>query len=248
MCTLTILRDEGRVLVTMNRDDLAGRPEAAPEEWPSAKPTFVAPKDLQAGGTWIGVNANGVIACLLNRYDPAPAGCTSRGSIVLEAMRNASVDDACNALKALDHAAYSPFTCLLVGHDSSTRLDWTGARLTRTNLPASDIIMATSSSWQFDEVKAKREGLFRRIWANGGGTADRVATFHSRRDSAHDVWAPMMQRPQSQTKSVTQVELTPRGAEMRYWTRDAAIASQLSAPDVNLVIPIPVRHDDRVQV
>lgn len=249
MCTLTILRDEVRVLVTMNRDDLAGRPEAAPAEWPSAKPTFVAPTDLQAGGTWIGVNADGVIACLLNRYDRAPVGRTSRGSIVLEAMRNASVDDARNALKALDHAAYSPFTCILVGHNSSTRLDWTGAHLTHTDLSANgDIIMVTSSSWQFDEVKAQRETLFRRIWANGGAAADRIATFHSRRDSAHDAWAPMMQRPQSQTKSVTQVELTAHGAEMRYWTREAAIARQLAAPDASLCIPSPVRRDGRVQV
>jgi uncharacterized protein with NRDE domain len=66
----------------MNRDDLADRPEAAPAEWPSAKPAFVAPKDLQAGGTWIGVNDHGVIACLLNRYDAAPAGHISRRSIV----------------------------------------------------------------------------------------------------------------------------------------------------------------------
>ncbi len=249
MCTLTILRDEGRVLVTMNRDDLAGRPEAAPAEWPSAKPTFVAPKDLQAGGTWIGVHADGVIACLLNRYDRAPVGRTSRGSIVLEAMRNVSVDDACNALKALDHTAYSPFTCNLVGYDSSTRLDWTGAHLKHTDLLATgDIIMVTSSSWQFDEVKAPREGLFRRVWANGDAGADRIATFHSRRNSAHDAWAPMMQRPQSQTKSVTQVEVTAHGAEMRYWTRDAAIARQLAAPDASLRIPTSVHRDGRVQM
>ena len=193
------------------------------------------------------MNVSGVIACLLNRYDPAAAGHTSRGSIVLEAMRSASVDDACNALNSEDHSAYSPFTCLIVGHDSSTRLDWTGARLTDTDLPTSDIFMVTSSSWQFDEVKAQREALFQRIWANGGAAADRVATFHSRRDSTHDAWAPLMQRPQSQTKSVAQVELTARGAEMRYWTRDAATARQLTAPDVSLHIPTAARRDGRVK-
>lgn len=166
----------------------------------------------------------------------------------LEAMRSTSVDDARNALKALDRAAYSPFTCLLVGHDSSTRLDWTGARLTHAKVAAADIIMLTSSSWQFDEVKAQREALFRRIWTNSGGADDGVAAFHSRRDSANDAWAPMMQRPQSQTKSVTQVELTSLGAEMRHWTRDAAIERQLTAPDESLRIPTPVRHDGRVQV
>lgn len=238
MCTLTILREQDRVLVTMNRDDLAARPEGAPTVWPRTNPSFVAPIDLAAGGTWIGVNANGIIACLLNRYDAAPTGRTSRGSIVLEAMRGASFGDARNTVAALDHIAYSPFTCVVIGRGGATRLDWTGEELTRDDLPAAkEATMMTSSSWQFDEVKAQREALFHKIWSNGRGSADRVATFHARRDSAHDAWTPMMQRPQSQTKSITQVELTPQGAEMRYWTRDAAIARQLSAPDASIQVP-----------
>lgn len=36
--------------------------------------------------------------------------------------------------------------------------------------------------------------------------------------------------PKTQTKSVTQVEIAPRGAEMLYWTKDAAIARGLKAP------------------
>jgi uncharacterized protein with NRDE domain len=238
MCTLTILREQDRVLVTMNRDDIAARPEAAPAIWSNTEPSFAAPQDLQAGGTWIGVNAHGVIACLLNRYDTAPAGRMSRGDIVLEAMKGLSVDDARNALAALDHSAYSPFTCIVAGHDGGARLDWTGAELTQSVLPASrDAIMLTSSSWRFDEVKAQREALFQKVWSNARDTADRVATFHARRESAHDAWAPMMQRPHSQTKSITQVELSPHGAEMRYWTRDAAIASGLGTPVSRVELP-----------
>jgi uncharacterized protein with NRDE domain len=237
MCTLTILREQNRVVVTMNRDDVAARPEAAPAIWPNAKPTFVAPKDLQAGGTWIGVNAGGVIACLLNRYDPAPAGPTSRGGIVLKAMQAASVDDARDALSALDRSTYSPFTCVVVGREGAMRLDWTGAELGHADLPADDAIMVTSSSWQFEEVRARREALFEKVWSKGGDAADRVATFHSRRESAHDAWAPMMQRPQTQTKSVTQVELTARGSEMRYWTRHSAIESRLTTPDSTICFP-----------
>jgi uncharacterized protein with NRDE domain len=236
MCTLTVLRERDRVLVTMNRDDVAARPEAAPTHWPHTKPTFVAPKDMQAGGTWIGVNADGVIACLLNRYDSAPPGRTSRGSIVPEALRASSVDGARNALTMIDHSAYSPFTCVVVSRNGATRLDWTGATLTHTDLAADDTIMLTSSSWKFDEVKAQREALFQRVWSNGRDAADRVATFHARRETAHDAWAPMMQRPQTETKSVTQVELSPLGAEMRYWTRDAAIENRLTALSAATVV------------
>ena len=238
MCTLTVLRERDRVLVTMNRDDSAVRPEEAPAAWPNSNPRFVAPKDLKAGGTWIGANAHGVVACLLNRYDPAPAGHMSRGSIVVEAMQSASIGAARESLSALDLGAYSPFTCVIIARDGGARLDWTGAELKHTGLSVADeAIMLTSSSWRFDEVKAQREAFFERVWSDRRNASERIATFHSRRDSAHDAWAPMMQRPQSQTKSVTQVELTSRGAEMRYWTRDAAIESQLSAP--SLTIPVP---------
>ncbi len=235
MCTLTILRESNRLLVTMNRDDIAERQEAPPAHWPNAQPAFVAPRDLQAGGTWIGVNGHGVVACLLNRYDAAPVGRMSRGSIVIEAMRGSTIEAARNALAGLDHGAFSPFTCLVIGQSSAMRLDWTGGRLEHGDLPATDNnIMVTSSSWQFDKVKAQREALFQEIWSNGGDAAGNVATFHAQRVNAHDAWAPMMQRPQSETKSVTQVELSSLGAEMRYWTRDAAIDRRLTFPATSI--------------
>ncbi|MBC7769836.1 MAG: NRDE family protein [Phycisphaerales bacterium] len=235
MCTLTVLRESNRLLVTMNRDDIAAREEAPPAQSSTAEATFVAPRDLQAGGTWIGVNSHGVIACLLNRYDAAPAGRASRGNIVLEAMRSTSIDAACKALTALDHLAYSPFTSLLIARQSTARLDWTGSRLERTDLAAdNDVLMVTSSSWQFDAVKAKREALFREIWADSDDAIDKVGAFHSRRVNENDAWAPMMQRPHSQTKSVTQVELTSFGAEMHYWTRDTAIDCQLTSPETSI--------------
>ncbi len=232
MCTLTILREGPRLLVTMNRDDIAAREEAPPALWRNAAPVFAAPRDLQAGGTWISVNADGVIACLLNRYDPAPVGRISRGAIVPEAMREASVEDACGALSKLEHRAYSPFTCVVIDQHGAARVDWTGAQFSRANLNLDEDVMLTSSSWQLDEVRAQREALFAALWVSQTEPTERISAFHSHRDSARDAWAPMMLRPQSQTKSITQIELTPDGAEMRYWSRDLAIARRLTAPEV----------------
>jgi uncharacterized protein with NRDE domain len=232
MCTLTILRENHRVLLTMNRDDIAAREELPPHVWPSAKPEFVAPRDVQAGGTWIGVNRHGLIACLLNRYDAAPAGRQSRGEIVIRAMRGSSIEESVSAIGALELGEYSPFTCLVIAHGGAMRLDWTGANLGRADI-ASDapVFMATSSSWRFDEVKAQREALFQDIISSGGDAAGNLAAFHTRRVPEDDAWAPMMLRPQSQTKSVTQVEIAAGVAEMRYWTRAAAIASTLKNPE-----------------
>lgn len=236
MCTLTVVREADRLLVTMNRDDVADREEAPPTLWPVARPVFVAPRDVQAGGTWIGVNRHGVIACLLNRYDDAPTGRTSRGNIVIEAMRGATITTACGDLTALDHRAYSPFSCLLIAMNGVVRLDWTGASLRRQELSDANELMTTSSSWRFDDVKAEREALFEEIWSWRRNAADKVATFHTRRIRANDAWAPMMLRPKSRTKSVTQIELTPDGAEMRYWTRETAIINELRAPESSIHI------------
>jgi uncharacterized protein with NRDE domain len=231
MCTLSIIRDAKSVTVTMNRDDAAARTEAPPSLWPVAKIAFAAPKDLQAGGTWIGVNAHGVIACLLNRYDPAPPARASRGAIVLEAMNAINVEGAYSTLAALDHALYAPFTCMLIDLAGASRFDWTGSMASRTDVDSDDHAMVTSSSWQFDEVSAKRRGLFDMLRETESDAVARIAAFHSHRDSTRDTWAPMMQREHSETKSVTQIELSGEAAEMRYWSRHGAIARGLTAPD-----------------
>lgn len=234
MCTLTILRESDRLLVTMNRDDIAVRKEAPPTQSSNVEVAYVAPRDLQAGGTWIGVNCHGVIACLLNRYDAAPTGRASRGAIVIEAMRGPSIDQAYKILNALNHADYSPFTCVLITEHGAMRLDWTGSHLHRSDLPTDRVMMATSSSWRFEEVKAKREALFQEIWADRDGAADKVGAFHSRRVKENDAWAPMMQRQHSETRSVTQVELTSCAAQMHYWTRDTAIDRGLTSPETSI--------------
>ena len=230
MCTLTILRHDDRVLVTMNRDDVRERQEAPPALWTGAPITFAAPKDLQAGGTWIGAGENGVVACLLNRYDTAPAGRVSRGRIVIEAIKGVTFKGACDALGSLDHGAFSPFTCIVIDRGDAARFDWTGSSFERATLPRTDV-MATSSSWQFDDVKRRREARFREVWASSAIAADRLAAFHGTQDPAHDAWAPMMERPQSHTKSITQVAIGEGDVEMRYWTRESILARGLDNPD-----------------
>jgi uncharacterized protein with NRDE domain len=237
MCTLSILREAKALTVTMNRDDAAHRAEAPPSLWLARGTAFAAPKDLQAGGTWIGVNGHGVVACLLNRYDPAPPGRASRGAIVVEAMGGASVGHASAILSRLEHEAYAPFTCVVIDRRSASRLDWTGSDLSRTDLEIEADAMVTSSSWQFDQVSAQRADLFQNLRQTENDAVARIAAFHSHRDITRDAWAPMMQRTHSETRSITQVELSDQAAEMRYWSRDAAIARQLTSPETVVRLP-----------
>ncbi|GHD61469.1 hypothetical protein GCM10017083_48830 [Thalassobaculum fulvum] len=118
MCTVVILRRPGApwpLIMAANRDELAGRPWRAPDRhWPD-RPEIVAGLDVLAGGSWLGINDHGVVACILNRHGtlgPAP-GKRSRGELVLEALDHADAADAAHALGALEPDSYRPFNMLL---------------------------------------------------------------------------------------------------------------------------------------
>lgn len=236
MCTLTVWRDGARLIVTMNRDDVAARPEAPPRLWTNEGAGFAAPVDLEAGGTWIGVNARGVVACLLNRYDTAQKGERSRGGVVVAAMAGLDAPRAAGCIEALDHRLYAPFTCLVVSQSECQRIDWNGGCCTRTPVKATAPWMITSSSWRIDEVRARREALFAARMSKGP-TGAALSAFHCRRRPGEEAWAPMMWRETSQTKSITQVRIEAANIEMRYWRRESAIANGLTAPDHKLSLP-----------
>jgi uncharacterized protein with NRDE domain len=63
-----------------NRDEFHARPSAALGEWPDAPGVF-AGRDLQAGGTWLGVTAQGRFAALTNIRDLTQKAGRSRGAL-----------------------------------------------------------------------------------------------------------------------------------------------------------------------
>jgi hypothetical protein len=231
MCTLTILREENRVIITMSRDDLIARPEEPPASRGAGVATFLAPLDLRAGGTWIGLNTHGLVACLLNRYDqPPPANAMSRGAIVPTALKTAQIDDAIVAVLALDLSRFAPFTCVLVSHVSATKLDWTGNQMLLAPIDQSATWMTTSSSVAQVEVKAKRKDFFDRTMKQLGAPTDLIRRFHTTSTSEDAWWSPWMARENAHTKSVTQVWLEPHGNQMHYWDRAAICEHGLVAP------------------
>jgi uncharacterized protein with NRDE domain len=118
MCTLVVLRRPSApwpLLIAANRDELASRPALAPgRHWPD-RAHVRGGLDRTAGGTWLGLNDDGLVAAVLNRrgtLGPEP-GKRSRGELVLEALDHAEAYMAADALRALDPAAYRPFNLIV---------------------------------------------------------------------------------------------------------------------------------------
>lgn len=70
------------LIVVANRDEFHARPTEAMQPWSDA-PTVLAGRDLQAGGTWLGIGASGRLALLTNVRDPQnnKAHAPSRGQL-----------------------------------------------------------------------------------------------------------------------------------------------------------------------
>lgn len=130
MCTLAVAFQADRrwpLVVAANRDERLGR---AAEGWdvrePRSGPRYAAPRDLLAGGTWIGVSARGVFAAVTNYHLPSGAppdpALRSRGALVGEALRHSSAEEARTALLAEEARSYNPFH--LVVADAHSAFLW----------------------------------------------------------------------------------------------------------------------------
>ncbi|HEV2335523.1 MAG TPA: NRDE family protein [Stellaceae bacterium] len=131
MCTLVILRRPEHawpVVIGANRDEMIVRAALPPgRHWPD-RAEVVAGLDLEAGGSWLGVNDWGVAAAILNRHGslgPA-AGLRSRGELVLEALDHADAVAAAAALAHLDPAAYRTFNLIIADNRDAFWLRHTG--------------------------------------------------------------------------------------------------------------------------
>jgi uncharacterized protein with NRDE domain len=100
-------------VLAANRDEFHGRATAAAAWWPD-QPDLLAGRDLQAGGTWLGVTRAGRFAALTNYRDPRLArdGVPSRGNLVTQFLESRQ-----SVAASLEHlrrvgAAYNPFNII----------------------------------------------------------------------------------------------------------------------------------------
>lgn len=122
------------LLLLSNRDEFYAR-AAQPLHWWDAdggtEPQILAGRDLQGGGTWLGLSRDGRLAALTNYRTGTPqrADAPSRGELVADFLAsNASAQDYLTDLRARA-GQYNPFNLLLFDGQTLLGLESRGARI-----------------------------------------------------------------------------------------------------------------------
>ena len=120
MCLLAVqyrLVPESPILVAANREEYIERP-SLPPSIQSGKPRVLCGVDQKAGGTWLGVNQNGLFVGLCNRATASPLfGQRSRGLLAMDMLRCSSAAKAIEKLRGdLENNRYEG--CNLIVADS----------------------------------------------------------------------------------------------------------------------------------
>jgi len=104
-----------RLAVAANRDEYFGRPAAPAGFWDDHR-NVLAGRDLEAGGTWLGITLNGRFAALTNYRNPADkeTGAPSRGALVADFLTGRTNAEEYVELVEKRGADYNGFS-LLVG-------------------------------------------------------------------------------------------------------------------------------------
>ncbi|MEK9186110.1 MAG: NRDE family protein, partial [Patescibacteria group bacterium] len=132
MCTIILaykVFKDFPVVVAANRDELLDRPSEPPCLRDAGLQIF-APKDLQRGGSWIGINGFGVLSGLTNRADiKSKPGRMSRGAIIMQALERKSAFLALEYMRGIRGEELNGFNMIIVDALNAFLLRGTGENI-----------------------------------------------------------------------------------------------------------------------
>jgi uncharacterized protein with NRDE domain len=130
------------VVVAANRDEYLDRPATPPGLLAGGDGMpVVAPRDLRAGGTWLGLNGAGVFAALTNRPTKAPdPSRRSRGLLVLDALAESTAEASAKRLASLPSGDYNPFNLVVADRQHAFAIVYDDAPRLTTLRPGAHVI------------------------------------------------------------------------------------------------------------
>jgi uncharacterized protein with NRDE domain len=164
MCTVIVATNhfEGTpLLVAGNRDERLDRPSATPKLRlldDASRMPILAPMDLKAHGTWLGLNAFGVFSGVTNRFGQAPdPNLRSRGELVIRSLSCRSAIEAFDLMGRTDPGEYNRFHLFVADRKKAFLLWSDGENLHPAEL-APGIHVVTERSFR-PEMSAREEKL-----------------------------------------------------------------------------------------
>lgn len=239
MCTLSFIPVRGGFHLLMNRDEQRSRPVARPPRLhPSGKLKAIYPSE-QGGGTWIGINNEGLCAGLINRYSkPRLTACQafSRGLIIPTLLAARNREEAAFLLRSLPLDKLNPFRLFLFDarERGITSLSSDGTSLEEQKLPWERSHWFSSG---YDEPTAMR--IRGKVAENASGESDAgtlawLRRLHRSHDPEEGPFSICMHREDACSVSMTEVTLVNAKATLTY---HAGLPCQKS-DGFNLSLPI----------
>ena len=173
MCTIVFgwqLFAEAPVVVAANRDERLDR-EATSPAVRGTNPRILAPRDEEAGGTWMGVNEHRLFAGLTNRWlEERRSAERSRGLLLDDVLETSSAEAAVDVVReAVAEHDYDGFNVLLADRETASLLEYDGTLAVREFDPGVHVVVNTGADGEYAIPEWREE-----IASEQAANADRV--------------------------------------------------------------------------
>ena len=162
MCTVTLVRSGGKIIITSNRDERTSRPASyKPEMQLVGSKKLLFPKDPLAGGSWFVVDDASNVGVLLNGanvpHQNKSSYRLSRGIILLNLLAASNpMDD----WGKTDLSEIEPFTIILIQGCQSYQLQWNEVTKSTVVLDTSKNYIWSSATLYSEEIRTARSEWF----------------------------------------------------------------------------------------
>ena len=208
MCTVTFVPAGAGFYLTSNRDE---SPKRSQVEWPAVRKlpnsTLTYPRDLTGNGTWIAVDDQGNVVCLLNgafqAHHRKESYRHSRGLVVLEVFSYRSAEEYCEQYDLHD---IEPFTLVMIFNDRLYEFRWDGEKKYLSKPPSDQPHVWSSVTLYNPDIREKRRAWFEDS-LNMADPVNResILSFHRSGGLDDPAYNIMMKRPYVETLSITSV-------------------------------------------
>ncbi len=221
MCTITFIPKSNKdFILTSNRDEAPGRETFPPKIYNEEGVKMLYPKDVVAGGTWIGVSDKKRIVCLMNggfvAHQRRSYYRKSRGLVVKDLLK---ADNLKEEIENYDFNEIEPFTAVLVEWKTEVQLFqlvWDGTDYHFSDEPLAPHIWSSSPLYP-EMLKKKREQWFSEfLFETIKPSEDELLQFHKTAGEGDLNSNLIMDRGFIKTKSITQIFKKEDAMEMRY--------------------------------